>query len=639
MSFLSSPSSTNEVDTANIQVSIVSTQVSTVSSHDNTANLSDATVYAFLANQPNGSQLVHKDLEQIHEDDLEEIDLKSDTAGYNKTKVECFNCHKMGHFARECRSPRNQKSRPRNQDSSRKIVNVEDTSSKGMVAIDGAGFDWSYMVDDEVPTNMALMAFSVSEVHNSKTCSNTCLKSFKTLKTQYYNLRIEFNKSEFDLATYKRGLFAPPTIDLSNSGLEEFQHPEFQGYGPKNSKSVCVDTSNEIKKAHDAPIIKDWVFDSDEDESEEMMVRKSVLKNMEKGTSQRNFALTAVLTKSGIVPISTARNLYNKVNTAKLNSVNTAKGNRVTSAIGKQDQLGKFDGKSDEGVFVSYSTISKAFRVYNTRTRKVKKNLHITFLENKPMIAGSGPEWLFDIDAFSKSMNYAPVPAVNIATLTYADYPSDPLMPNLEDIGILNDGYDDRDEGAEADYNNLEKTRKMAKQNEAGLITFINKQRRTNHNISKIVYLLVFSLRWNHRSAFLYGTIEEENYVSQPLGFVDPEFPDRVYKVEKALYGLHQAPRACVKSASTPMETHKPLSKDATGTNVDVHLYRSMIGSLMYLTYSRPDIMFAVCACSRFQVQPKVSHMHAVKRIFRYLKGQPTLGLWYPKDSPLELIA
>ncbi|GKD21291.1 hypothetical protein Tco_1222994 [Tanacetum coccineum] len=93
-----------------------------------------------------------------------------------------------------------------------------------------------------------------------------------------------------------------------------------------------------------------------------------------------------------------------------------------------------------------------------------------------------------------------------------------------------------------------------------------------------------------------------------------------------------------IKTASTPMETHKPLLKDADGTDVDVHLYRFMIGSLMYLTSFRPDIMFAVCACSRFQVQPKASHMHAMKRIFRYLKGQPTLGLWYHKDSPLDLI-
>ncbi|GJV53401.1 putative ribonuclease H-like domain-containing protein [Tanacetum coccineum] len=215
------------------------------------------------------------------------------------------------------------------------------------------------------------------------------------------------------------------------------------------------------------------------------------------------------------------------------------------------------------------------------------------------------------------------------------------------------------------------------------------------------------------KSAFLYGKIEEEVYVCQPPGFEDPDFPDRVYKVEKALYGLHQAPRAWyetlstylldngfqrgkidktlfikrhkgdillmssmgeltfflglqvkqkkdgifisqdkyvdeilkkfrfteVKTASTPMETQKPLLKDEDGEEVDVHMYRSMIGSLMYLTSSRPDIMFAVCACARYQVNPKVSHLHAVKKIFRYLKGQPKLGLWYPKDSPFDLVA
>ncbi|GJU81500.1 hypothetical protein Tco_1283865 [Tanacetum coccineum] len=94
-----------------------------------------------------------------------------------------------------------------------------------------------------------------------------------------------------------------------------------------------------------------------------------------------------------------------------------------------------------------------------------------------------------------------------------------------------------------------------------------------------------------------------------------------------------------VKIASTPMETHKPLLKDADGKDVDEHLYRSMIGSLMHLTSSRPDIMFAVCACARYQVNPKVSHLHAVKRIFRYLKGQPKLGLWYLKYSPFDLVA
>ncbi|GKC08558.1 uncharacterized mitochondrial protein-like protein [Tanacetum coccineum] len=94
-----------------------------------------------------------------------------------------------------------------------------------------------------------------------------------------------------------------------------------------------------------------------------------------------------------------------------------------------------------------------------------------------------------------------------------------------------------------------------------------------------------------------------------------------------------------VKTASTPMETQKVLLKDKDGKEVDVHLYGSMIGSLMYLTSSRPDIRFAVCACARYQVNPKVSHFHVVKRIFRYLKGQPKLGLWYPKDSPFNLVA
>ncbi|GJZ49449.1 hypothetical protein Tco_0603639, partial [Tanacetum coccineum] len=83
------------------------------------------------------------------------------------------------------------------------------------------------------------------------------------------------------------------------------------------------------------------------------------------------------------------------------------------------------------------------------------------------------------------------------------------------------------------------------------------------------------------------------------------------------------------------METQKPLLKDEDGEEVDVHMYRSM----MYLTSLRPDIMFAVCAYARYQVNPNVSHLHAVKRIFRYLKGQPKLGLWYPKDSPFDLVA
>nr|GEV46169.1 hypothetical protein [Tanacetum cinerariifolium] len=93
-----------------------------------------------------------------------------------------------------------------------------------------------------------------------------------------------------------------------------------------------------------------------------------------------------------------------------------------------------------------------------------------------------------------------------------------------------------------------------------------------------------------------------------------------------------------VRSSNTPMGKENPWGKYETGKDVDLHLYRSMIGSLMYLTASRPDIMFAVCACFRHQVTPKECHLHVVKRIFRYLKGHLKLRLWYPKESPFDLV-
>ncbi|GJX46846.1 putative ribonuclease H-like domain-containing protein [Tanacetum coccineum] len=545
------------------------------------------------------------------------------------------------------------------------------------------------------------------------------------------------------------------------------------------------------------------------------------------------------------------------------------------------DHLVKFDRKSDDGFFVGYSINSKAFRVFNTRTRKVEKNLHIKFIENKPNVAGSGHEWLFDIDSLTKSMNYEPVtvgnqtngeagietnfrgfvnnagkkttkePAnegerngqekeggasnkehdqhvkdlraeldklliqekegyanstnrdntvspsvstvgasidtasanINIGSVNINTAPNDSSMQSLEATGIFDGTCDDEDVGAEVDLNNLEITMNVSpipitrihkdhpKDQIIGDINSATQTRRmtkiSKEHAMKVTQalqdpswieamqdeLLQFSLqkvwrlvdlpkgkhaigtKWVYRnkkdkrgiivrnkarlvaqcytqeeridydevfapvarieaislflayasfmgfivyqmdvkSAFLYGSIEEEVYVDVIIfGFTKKslciEFKGLMHKKFQMssmgdltfFLGLQVMQRdngifisqdkyvadilkkfdfSSVKTASTLIETNKALLKDEEAEDIDVHLYRSMIGSLMCLKASRPDIMFAVCACARFQVTPKVSYLHVMKRIFRYLKGQPKLGLWYPRDSPFDLEA
>ncbi|GJU37512.1 retrovirus-related pol polyprotein from transposon TNT 1-94 [Tanacetum coccineum] len=408
------------------------------------------------------------------------------------------------------------------------------------------------------------------------------------------------------------------------------------------------------------------------------------------------------------------------------------------------DHFGKFDGKADEGFFVGYSLNSKAFRVFNSRTRIVEENLHIRFSTQSNGFAGTkasdnagqarkeiapkvneDPRKDSECNDQEKEDNVNSTNNVNAASTnkvnavggkTSIELPVDPNMPALEDYSIFDFSRNDEDDGAEADMNNLDttiqvspilttrirkdhpldqvirdlqsatQTRKMSKNlKEHGKNPKRNKKDERGIVIRNKARLVAQG--YTQEEGIDYDEIEEEVYVCQPPGFEDPDFPDRVYKIKKSLYGLHQAPKAWnkgdillmssmreltfllglqvkqkkdgifisqdkyveeilkkfrfteVKTASTPMETQKPMLKDEDGEEVDVHIYRSMIGSLMYLTSSRPDITFAVCACARYQVNPKVSHLYAVKRIFRYLKGQPKLGLWYPKDSPFDLVA
>ncbi|GJZ83340.1 retrovirus-related pol polyprotein from transposon TNT 1-94 [Tanacetum coccineum] len=138
------------------------------------------------------------------------------------------------------------------------------------------------------------------------------------------------------------------------------------------------------------------------------------------------------------------------------------------------------------------------------------------------------------------------------------------------------------------------------------------------------------------KSTFLNGKLKEEVYVKQPPGFESSEFPDFVCKLDKALYGLKQAPKAC-SSVKTPMVPPNNLGPDLAGKSVNDTSYRGMIGSLMYLTATRPDIQFSIVLCARYQSNPKESHLIAVKRILRYLKGTLSIGMYYPNCSVFDL--
>ncbi|GKB94237.1 retrovirus-related pol polyprotein from transposon TNT 1-94 [Tanacetum coccineum] len=140
------------------------------------------------------------------------------------------------------------------------------------------------------------------------------------------------------------------------------------------------------------------------------------------------------------------------------------------------------------------------------------------------------------------------------------------------------------------------------------------------------------------KTAFLNDILREEVYVSQPDGCVDQDNLNHAYKLKKALYGLKQAPRAC-DPVDTPMVEKSKLDENTQGKAVDPTHYRGMVGTLMYLTASRPDLTFAICMCDRYQAKPTEKNLHAVKRIFKYLRGTVNRGLWYLKDSSIALIA
>nr|GEU45338.1 copia protein [Tanacetum cinerariifolium] len=510
----------------------------------------------FFANQFSTLQLDKEDLKQIDQDDLEEIDLKwhvamlfmrvkqfymktgrklefngKEPVGFDKTNVECFNCHKRGHFARYYRSARSSGNRSRDarnagyrgRDNAKRPVKEED--EQALVVQDGLGtYDWSYQVEEEA-TDIALMAFTSNPSSSSSSNSEKFnKKEVLDIKEEEVTEIVFDNRSsdeENSLANdrFKKGKgyhavphplagnYIPPKSNVSFTGLDDsiykFKISETVASLTKDAKDApetstepepipakidFVKASESIKHVkpvesvkHVKPVTpvnnaehakksknfssspkyepskKDCTFHEDK------MAKKSVLPtNVGKGTGHRESRPghpQQALKNKGIVDSGCSRNIkgnkayladYQKINDGGfvafgssrvntgcyvLNRALVTKANKKTpyellngrtpridllrpfgypvTILNTLDPLGKFKGKADEGSLVGYYVTTKAFRVFNTKTKKVKENLHVRFLKNKPNIAGTRPNWLFDIDSLTNSMNYIPISVGN----------------------------------------------------------------------------------------------------------------------------------------------------------------------------------------------------------------------------------
>ncbi|GJZ75250.1 putative ribonuclease H-like domain-containing protein [Tanacetum coccineum] len=802
----------------------------------------------------------------IDADDLEEMDLKwqmamltmrarkflnktgrkinangSETIWFNKSKVECYNCHKKGHFTRECRAPREN----RNREPVRRNVTVETTETKALVAQDGLG-----TLKEKVNT----VKGDFTTTGPKAVVSNNKINEANAVKASIYGASINFKRFDY-LELQEKGVIdsgCSRHMTGNKSYLSDYEEIDggFVAFGgdPKGGRitgkgkisigkldfkdvyfvkelkfnlfsvSQMCDKKNSVLFTDTECVVLSPDFKLlDENHVLLRVPRKDNMYSVDLKNIVPSGGLTCLFAKATLDESNLWHRRLGHINFKTMNKLvrgNLVRGlplkifennhTCVACQKGKQhkassrkpalsfkrlfgcpgtilntiDHLGKFDGKADEGFFVGYSTNSKAFRVFNNRTRIVEENLHVKFSEDTPNIAGSGPNWLFDIDALTKSMNYEPVVAGNqsngsvgtkacddagkarmeivpgkdyilLPFLTQhpsfsssskyspnagfkpageeekkdAKYPKnedknntvdenivygcddDPNMPNLEEI-VYSD--DDEGVGAKADMTNLDthilvsptpttrihkdhpleqiirdihsapQTRRMtnnvtehvdpkkvwtlmdllhgkraigtkwvykSKKDERGIV-IRNKARLVAQEytqeegidydevfspvarIKAIRLFLAYALfkdfvmyQMDVKSAFLYGKIKEEVYMSSMgeltffLGLQVTQKDDGIFISQDKYVDeiFKKFGFSTVKVESTPMETSKPLLKDAEAEDVDVHLYRSMIGSLMYLTASRPDII--------------------------YLKGQPKLGLWYPKDSLFDLEA
>ncbi|GJT23150.1 putative ribonuclease H-like domain-containing protein [Tanacetum coccineum] len=544
--------------------------------------------------------------------------------GFDKTKVECYNCHKTGHFARECRIKGTQDKRRKdawnsgNKDGSR-FVQKED--SKALVTVDGEGVDWTNHSEDE---DYALMACNSSD-SDTDDSEDECMSiptkqqetsSFanKKVKTPRENVKSQFTHSH------------KPKVDKKNMGQE------------------CAKPVNK----------------------------------------QNQFVPSAVLTKTGTIPVSTARQSFNRqtVLTSTAIKVNTVKPhvNRVRPAnVFHQQLIHHLQGlskdyqyldrffKSNNLILLRHMTGNKAYlaefqdfnggpvafggsRGYITGKGKIKTALTTddkregpreeeqVFMDDLERLKRQEKEAYEEAEVLRKKFEHlvikegaARTNSTNIFSIVST--PAKASSTNLVYTGVV------------ADFTNLEPvvnvspiptSRIHSTHPRALILGDPNSAVQTRSKISEALEgeagVMIFKKNYWVKEVVVVSNKAKRFKCLKPTGYSDPKYPQKVYKVVKArLRGYISFPELSKQKEDGYL--YKSGDKYVAENPEEVkHLV-----FIVSLTASRPDIMFAVCACSRFQVTPKSSHLSAVKRIFRYLKGKPKLGLWYPRVSSFDL--
>ncbi|GJY81971.1 ribonuclease H-like domain-containing protein [Tanacetum coccineum] len=724
ISFVSSnsTSSTNEAVNTAHGTTTASTQATAVNS-TTIKNLSDAVICAFFASQPNSLQLDNEDLQQIHHDDLEEMDLRWQMAMLT-IRARRF----LKNTVRKLTVNGNETIGFDKSKNTRRVVPVETTTSNALVSCDGSGYDWSDQAE-EGPTNFALMAYSStssnSKVSTDSNCSSSCLENVKILKEQNEQLLKDLRTSKLNAIAYKTGLESVEARLLVYKKNESVYEEDIKFTSEpivikhvveKSEAKASEAKPKEVRKNNGAPIIEDWVSNSKEENVSQSKIEKKIAKPSfvkidfvkakqtnktdRKTAKQGNPQMD--LQDKGVIDSRCSRHMTG--NMSYLTDYEEIDGEYV--AFGGNPKGGKIIGKctiktggltclfakatSDESELWHRRLGHKNFKTMNklVKGNLKKQALKLPNNQNLPVywkilsiqimmkMLVQNPD-MNNLDAF---MPVSPIPTRRV----HKDHPVEQII---------------------RDFNLVPQTRRMIKNlEEHGLFSSV--QQRTNHKdfqnclfacfLSQVEPKKVWTLvdlpngkrpigtEWVFRNKkderriviknkadwLLKGTQKKKGLTmmkSLPLSDFSARVSSKVDKgtlwdcIQLLYLGLQVKQKedgifisqnkyvteilkkfgfTDVNTASTPMETLKPLLKDEDGEEVDVHLYRLMIGSLMYLTSSRPDIMFAVCACARYQVNPKVSHLHAVKKKFLgYLKCQLYIVFGIAKDSPFDLVA